>query len=126
MNWEKIRQRHHIAIDTLDHLTGGVGSVKGHIQAQGVTRQIQAQVVGGSPAEVFGYVGHQNAKQLLADRHADEDQRQAVEVIGCPACPRRIDEIAHDQGVGQLQGDADEQRHTQVHNQVDARSEVVP
>jgi len=87
-------------------------------------RQVEADLVGGRPAQVFGQIHHQDVDHLLPQGHADKDERQTHQQMVLGPGARLVDERAQDLGVDQLQADVDEQGDSQPDNQGHPRAEV--
>jgi len=84
--------------------------VERSIEIEHVAREIGAQLVGSTPAEVLGHVRLGDGRDLREDRNAEEQQRDQDEPLKRLAGLGVVNEDSDDLGVGELQSDSGKQR----------------
>ncbi len=103
---EKVREFGHVAVNALDEFAGAAVVMKAHVQAQAVAGQFGAQRVGGGPGHVFAHVGGADGDHLLEHRQPDKGQRRERQRVARAAPQGRVNKVAHDLRVEDLQANA--------------------
>ena len=99
-----------IAVYALDHLTGGVLVVVGHVERKGVLGEVLADVIRGGPADALGEIGGEDLHDLLDHGDDDEEDGGGGEPFERAALLGLVDEVPDDLGQDELEAESGEQQ----------------
>lgn len=110
---KKARERIHIAIHALDHLSRSASLMKAQIQREAMCHQIRAHLVGRGPGDIGAQICLHNSYSLPGERNGDKEQTGVDQRKGGPSGNGGIDKEAQDLRIQQLQANAAQYRECQ-------------
>ena len=86
------------------------------VEVEDVRREVRPQLVGGRPPNVLRQIGGNDRQRLMQHREHQEQHRSPYEIGLGSAFDCRVDEIAQDLWIRQLQRDAGQQHDAEHHD----------
>ena len=113
-----------VAVDSLDHLTGRMVIVEGHVERQAVLPEIGPERVGSGPTDPSARVRGQHVDELLHDRYDGEERGGGDQSADGASGKRLVYEVPDYLRVDELQADAGKQQNRQRGHHAPLRAQV--